>query len=196
MSQLGQFISFIKYLWDHAGQLTVLFQSMPSGLRAAGSGMEIAGDGALVTGKTLGGDAALPVNAADVLQQAANAVDQCYQQVRVVAQEIRDVADALDQVRIPTVTPVKRHFDLRIIGLGEHDLVTGLSFDDASLFGAATSGMRRQANLMESSVGGQLHIASQRLGSMSQTLDSAGNSLKSLGDSLKQGGTALQQLGS
>ena len=195
MSRLGQFVNFIKFVWNHADQLVALFEVLPAGLRAAGVGIESAGDGAVLAGRTLGGNTALPINAADVLSQAANAVDQCHFQVKAAAQEIRDVATALDQVKVPTVSPQTHHFDFHVIGLGEWDLVTGLSFGQAGLFGAVTSNMRAQAGVMDTQVGGQLQTASQRLDSMSQTLDNAGNNLKTLGDALKQGGNSLQQLG-
>ncbi len=195
MSQLGHFINFVRYIWDHADQLVILFQALPTGLQAAGVGMETAGNGAVLAGKTLGGNAALPVNAADVVQQAASAIDQCYEQVREVAKVIRDVANALDQVKVPGLTFTTHRFDFSLIGLGQWDLVTGLAIEDQSLFGPVTSNMRTQANLMENQVGGRLHTTAQRLTSMSQTLDDAGSNLKSLGDALKEGGAALKQLG-
>lgn len=195
MSQLGHFFNFVRYIWDHADQLVVLFEALPAGLQAAGMGMETAGNGAVLAGKTLGGNAALPVNAADVLQQAANAIDQCYEQIQDVAEKMRDVAGALDQVKVPGFTFTTHKFDFSLIGLGEWNLVTGLEIEEQSLFGLVTSNMRTQANLMENQVGERLHTAAQRLTSMSQTLDTAGSNLKSLGDALKEGGVALKQLG-
>lgn len=196
MSKVGNLFSFVKYVWNHGDQLLVLFQALPKGLRAAGTGMETAGNGAVLAGKAFGGASAEEANAADVLQSAANAVEECHLQVQAVARDIRGLADALDRVKVPTVTPVKQHFNLRVFGLGEHDLVTGITLNEqgASLFGNVTSNMRAQANSMETNLGGQLHAASESLSSMSRTLDGAGDSLTSLGNSLKDGGAALEQL--
>jgi hypothetical protein len=196
VTRLKQLFRFIKFLWNHSDQLVVLFEALPAGLRLAGSGMQAAGEGAVLASRILGGDAAQAMNAADAIQRASNTVEQCSQHVKSVAQEIRDVANALEQIKVPSVTAEKRHFDFRAIGLGEHDLVTGLTYSDAYLFGTVTSTMRNQANLVDIRIGGQLHDASGHLDNLGQKLDSAGNRLHSVGDSLKEGGAALSQLGS
>lgn len=198
MSRIGNLISFARYVWVHSDQLLGMFQALPTGLRAAGAGMETAGNGAVLAGKAFGGSSAEQANVADVLQSVANTVGECHLQLQAVAQEVHELADALDQIKVPEVTPVKQHFNFRVFGLGEYDLVTGITFSDQgpSLFGNVTSNLRAQANLMRTNLGGQLRTASESLTGVSRTLDGVGDSLTSLGHSLKEGGTALEQLGS
>ncbi|CAN5350129.1 hypothetical protein BH24GEM3_BH24GEM3_20380 [soil metagenome] len=197
MSQYAKLLTLLRYLWENTDELLAFLQRLPAGLRAAGTGMEAAGEGARMVGQRLGGDDGTAANAATALQQAAEAIEQAHRQLQAVAREIRGAADALDQIRVPVVTPVKRRFDLRVVGLGEQELVTGLTIGEQSLgFMANVTGrIRSQAGLMEENFGGQLQTAAERLGQMSQTLQGAGNEMRTLGESLREGGSTLKQLG-
>ena len=198
MAGLGNFIGFAKYVWNHGDELLQLLHALPKGLRAAGSGMVTAGDGAMLAGRAFGGDSAEQTNAAEVAESVRQAVEECDQQIQAVARDIRAVADALDKVRVPSVTPVKQHFNFRALGLGEHDFVTGITLgsDGPGLFGEVTSSLRSQADSLETNFAGRLRAVSENLGRMSHTLDGAGDRLTSVGNSLKEGGTALGQFGS
>lgn len=197
MSSLGNLIGFVGYVWQHGDRLLALLRNLPPALRATGTEMVRAGDGAALVGRAFGGAEAERPNAAEVLGSVTQAVEECAQQVQAVAREIRAVADALERVRVPTVTPVKQRFNLRVVGLGEHDLVTGIKLGDdgPGLFGDVTGGLRAQADSLESGFGGRLLAVAEDLSRMRGGLDGAGDRLTSLGDSLKKGGAALEQLG-
>lgn len=197
MSQSAKLLTLLRYLWENTDELLAFLQRLPAGLRAAGAGMEAAGEGARMVGQRLGGEDSAAGSAADALQQAAEAIEQSRRQLQAVAREIRGAADALDQIKVPVVTPVKRRFDLRVVGLGEQELVTGLSIGEQSpgFMGNVTGRIRSQAGLMEENFGGQLQTAAERLSQMSRTLQGAGEEMRTLGESLKEGGATLQQLG-
>jgi hypothetical protein len=194
MSRLGNLIGLAGYVWEHGGRLLVLLQSLPEGFRSASSGLVKAGDGAILVGRAFGGSSAEPPNAAELVESVKHAVEGCAAQVQAVARELRAVADAIDRVRVPAVTPVKEQFDLRVFGLGKRDLVTGITFGEQgpALFGDVSSSLRAQADSVEAGFGGQLRKVSEDLSGMSRALDGAGDGLTSLGNSLKEGGAALE----
>lgn len=198
MAGLGNLVGLAKYVWNHGDQLLQLLHTLPKGLRAAGTGLSAAGDGAMLAGRAFGGASAEQTNAAEVAESVRRAVEECDEQIQAVARDIRAVADALDKVRVPSVTPVKQHFNLRALGLGEHDFVTGITLgsDGPGLFGDVTSSLRSQADSIETNFTSRLHAVSDNLARMARTLDGAGDRLTSVGTSLKEGGTALGQLGS
>lgn len=196
MSRLGNLFGVVGYVLRHGDQLLALLKELPPALRAASTELVRAGDGAVLVGRVVGGDAAERPNVAEVMESVTQAVEECAQQAHAVSRDLRAVADALDRVKIPTVTPVKRRFNF--LGLGEHELVTGITLGDQGpgLFGDVAGGLRAQADSMEAGFGGRLRTVAENLGHVSRGLDGAGDRLTSLGDSLKKGGTALGQLGS
>jgi len=197
MSSLSNLVGFVGYVWQHGDQLLALLRQLPPVLHSAGAELVRAGDGAALVGRAFGGASAERPNAAEVLEGVTQAVEECAQQIQAVSRDLRAVAAALDRIKIPTVTPVKQHFNFRLVGLGEHDLVTGITLGDQGpgLLGDVTESLRAQADALESGFGGRLRTVAENLGHVSRGLDGAGDRLTSLGDSLKKGGTALGQFG-
>ena len=193
MPGLGNLVSFAGYVLQHGEQLLALLRELPPTLRAAGAQMVRAGDGAALVGRVVGGSSAERPNAAEVMESVSQAVEECAAQVQAVAREIRAVAAALERIKIPSVTPVKKHFNFGLFGLGEHELVTGIDIGDRGpgIFGDVTGSLRAQADSMETTFGGRLREVAGNLGHMSRGLVGAGDTLTSLGDSLKKGGTEL-----
>jgi hypothetical protein len=183
------------FIWKHGDELADLLQKLPPALRTAGDGMTAAGDGALLAGRAMGGgpgnDAILP------LREATAALRQVQQQVRSLSGDVRAVADALDGIRLPVVTPTKQKFNLKVVGLGEPELITGLSIGEQPLpiLGSLSTRLRSQAARIEDDLAGQLEKTAAHLDRASDALAEAGQKFNQVGDSLKSGGGVLAGFG-
>ncbi|HEX2091126.1 MAG TPA: hypothetical protein VHG28_01945 [Longimicrobiaceae bacterium] len=198
MARLGNLLTVLRYLWDNSDQLIPLLERLPPAMRAAGEGLETAGDGAVLAGNALGGDAAAGVNAAGVLREATAALEQARLQLQAIAGDVRAAADALDQVTVPSIDFTKQRFNLSMIGLGQPELVTGVSVGQQhpDFLAPLRTRIRSGADLLDANLADDLRTATERLERMSTALEDSGNRIRSLGASLRTGGTALKELGS
>ena len=196
MSRPSGFFSVLRFIWSRADHLSLLLDRLPETLRQAGEGLEGAGDGALMAGSALGGDGATTTDAARVLRRATAALEQARLQFQAMSIEVRAAADAMDEVRVPTITPTKQRFNLRVFGLGEPELVTGLHFDvrDPGILEPISARIRAQAEMLDTRLSADLLSVTGELEQLSLNLEESGRRLRGLGESLKAGGAALKAL--
>jgi hypothetical protein len=198
MASPRSILALLKFLWENADHLADLLQKLPPALRNAGDGLVTAGDGALLVGRGLGGESSGEPGAASSLKEATAAIRQVERHVQELAGEIRTMADALDEVRIPTISPVKQRFNLRLAGLGEPELVTGITIGEQRLpvLGNLSTRLRAQAAGLEGTLPERLETAAGHLDRLSEALERSGQRMRTVGGALQDGGRALAEFAS
>lgn len=189
-------IEVLRLIWRNGDRLIDLLDHLPATLKAAGQGMESAGEGAALAATALDGGPDGGAGAASALKEATAALEQVRRQVESIAESVRMAADAMDEFTIPTVTPRRQRFNLKLVGLGEPELVTGLDIREErpAFVEGITLRIRSQAEMLDTRLSEDLGKATEKLDRLSDSLTESGMRIRSVGDSLKAGGAALKGL--
>lgn len=189
-------LGVLRLLWENADRLLLLLERLPRTLRASGEALESAGQGAALVATTLDGGPEGGAGAATALREATAALEQVRRQVESIAQNVRQGADAMDRFTVPTVTATRQKINLKAVGLGEPEFVTGLNIGESrpAIVGDITGRIRSQADLLDTRLSEDLRAATEKLERLSHSLLESGERMRGLGESLKRSGAALREL--
>jgi hypothetical protein len=185
MNSLTTFLRLLKLFRRQRDQLLPLLENLVATLHAAGEGMEAAGRGSIHVSHIIRGGGAVPLNAHQVVLEAATAIDQCNQLIESAGSVIDTASKEIDSVKVPSVTATYGE----VLGLR---VVTGISFGEVSRFGPVADALEEGADNLKDG-GTRLHSAAAQLRNLGQVLNDAGSDLDTLGRDLIRGGEALQR---
>ncbi len=186
-------IAFFKALcliWKNRQQLARLFELLPPALAAAGESMQQAGQGAISAGNFIKGGGGVPVNARQVVEQAAEAIAAGKQKVDDTADFLEDAGTEIGKVKVPTVSFTTTSIP---VGIGSVEVVNGITLTQASLFGLVKDALNDSAEKLRT-VSTHLQTTAANLHSAAAALNDAGNGFKSVGNFLISSGSALKQI--
>jgi hypothetical protein len=185
MAGVGTILRAVRLIWQRGDQILPLLEVLPDTLNALGNGMEIAGEGAIAASQVIRGGGQAPVNAHQLVLNAAAAIEQCKNQIDLAAGKLDDAGEDIGDITIPTGVEV----DPPPFG----QLLPVVKLVNTSLFGGVETAIKTGANRLED-VGDELQNAANNLNSFAQALDDAGGDLNTLGTVLRDSGVALQQV--
>lgn len=185
MADLMNFFRALKLLWSKSDQLLRLLGDLPSALNRFGAGMEAAGEGAIAASYVLKGNGRVPINARQVVEAAAAAIEECKQQINLAAGLIRNAGVAIGGIEVPT--------GLTVEGGDPPFFVPSVELIYTSLFGPVYAALSSTSDRLKD-VGDGLQEAADNLDSLGEALNTAGSGFHTLGTLLKEHGGELKRV--
>lgn len=193
MANLTGFSKLIKFLWQNPDQLRLILENLVAVMNVTGQGMETAGNGAIAASRLFTGGPGVPVSAQSTVKAAADAVENAKEQIQSAATLIQDAANAIGNIKVPTVTPSMVTLPIIKWPNGNPvEVVGGVSVGQTSAFSGVKTSLNQGAGKIDS-FGNDLQVTANNLNQLSSRLNQAGQDLRDAGESLRDSGKTLKE---
>lgn len=178
----------VEYVMDHRAQIGEFLSKVPEFLGKTGDLIQAAGVSATQASAFLTGDDKRKesVSARDLADLAANALDNCQDELKSVAELMARIGKQFDNVKIPTLKPEYS----KVMGF---EVITGLELGESSFVDDAADQLRRGAERIEQISANFQNVAHQ-MRKMGGVLTDAGGDLRNVGNHLQESSVVLQSI--
>ena len=187
MNKLGTFFKLIKLFWNNGDHLMKLMNILESQLPHVGQALEDAGQMAILSSQVLTGSP----GAAQVIEAASVAVDDCGKKFRDASAEIGRIRIELHDLNLPSVTIEEKEYPV-LFGAGHVKIPTPTK-SDWYPFRDIENYLAEQKSLIEDA-SSKLTTAKQELHLLSGKIAEAGNHIRETGADLKEAGRLLKDI--
>ena len=191
---MPDFLRALRLIWERSSDIEALLDRLPEVLHSAGEGMETAGNWAVEVSQGLsaqgqGGPSNQPT-LSGILDDLVSLTDSCSQKLLQTATQLGILASVLDQIQVPSISPVMHPLDL---GFWSGEVMIGIDTDLASppFVGPVVNKLTDvEQDLRE--VAASIRTASQGIDSIKDISDSAARHTRNIGSALEEGGDKLK----
>lgn len=178
----------VEYVMDHRAQIAEFLSKVPEFLGKTGDLIQAAGVSATQASAFLTGDDKRKesVSARDLADLAANALDNCQDELKSVAELMARIGKQFDNVKIPTLKPEYS----KVMGF---EVITGLELGESSFIDDAADQLRHGAQRIEQ-IGASFQNVAQQMRKMGGVLTDAGGDLRNVGNHLQESSVVLQSI--
>lgn len=187
MNKLGTFFKLIKLFWNNGDHLMKLLNLLESQLPHVGQALEDAGQMAILSSQVLNGSP----GAAQVIEAASVAVDDCGKKFRDVPAEIESIRIKLHELNLPSVTIEDKDYSV-FHGVG-HVTIPTPTRSDWYPFRDIDNFLAKQKTLIQDA-SSKLTAAKLELHLLSGKIAEAGNHIRQTGADLKEAGRLLKDI--
>lgn len=188
MSRLSSFFQLVKLFWNRSDELVRLLTVLDSQLPAVGQALEGAGNMAILTGQTIDGGS----GAAQAIEAAAAAIDDCGKKLKDVPAAIDAVKSKLHDVNVASVTVQNKDYSV-FGGVGKVTVPTPTK-SDWYPFRDIEDYLATQSNLVRDAAA-RRDTTQQELHRLSDQMANAGSQIREVGTDLKEAGRLLKEIG-
>lgn len=178
----------VEYVMDHRAQIGEFLSKVPEFLGKTGDLIQAAGVSATQASAFLTGDDKRKdsVSARDLADLAANALDNCQDELKSVAELMARIGKQFDNVKIPTLKPEYS----KVMGF---EVITGLELGESSFVDDAADQLRHGAERIEQ-ISVNFQNVAQQMRKMGGVLTDAGGDLRNVGNHLQESSVVLQSI--